>query len=340
MLHIVGYDLLGKDSVEGLRYVWKNSQYKRYIESASFINKSKGIEGNVCGYTTSVSAGCILRTQNLSCSFCCTGNLLPFGGFLTYKEIAKQNVFMVLADMNCEDYAELANKEREFAYMGQGEPGFSYSQLRMAIELTNKIMKELGQKVHRHIFATCGIPESIYSYKNDIKNYYTEKVTLHLSLHATEKRNLIMPIDNIYPFEDSLRAIQDIVDISGEKPCIGIMLFNKFSPKDKNFNYSNSLENIMKIIDRLDAQKCRLSFCEYNSSDKIGFAENYPNDMVNQLLMIVKSKGFDAKFFSSYGEEKNTACGMLGGKEPDVLSSIKWNELNDLADELILKYSN
>lgn len=339
MLEILGYDLLGHDGIEGVRYAWKGGQYKKYVESAAFVNRSKGKEESICGYTTSVSAGCVLRAQNMPCSFCRTGNLLPFSGFLTYKEIAKQNVFMVLTDMYCDEHPELAKREREFAYMGQGEPGFSYSQVRMAIELTNKIMRELGQKVYRHIFATCGVTESIYSYKEDIRNYFTEKVTLHLSLHATDKRDLIMPIDMIYPYRESLRAISDIAEISGEKPCIGIMLFNQFSPKGKELNYTNSIENVMKIVDILDAQKYRLSFCEYNTSNELGGAEDYPSDMANQLLKEVQAKGFEAKLFSSFGKEKKAACGMLGGKEPEFYASDKWNELSDLADKLILKYA-
>ena len=335
MLEIVGYDLLGYNNTEGLRYAWKSDQYKKYIESASFINKTKGKNENVCGYTTSVSSGCILSAQNIQCSFCRTGNLLPFGGFLTYKDIAKQNIFMVLTDMYCTEHPELANKEREFAYMGQGEPGFSYNQVRMAIELTNNVMHRLGQKVHRHIFATCGVPESIYNYKRDVKNYYTERVTLHFSLHATDRRNLIMPIDDIYPFKESLDAMKDIAEITGEKPCIGIMLFNHFMPKTKSFEYTNSIENIMKIIDELDPQKYRLSFCEYNSSNEISISDVYPTNMANQLLKMVQDKGFEAKLFSSFGYEKKSACGMLAGKEPENSISEKWFELNKLANKLI-----
>ena len=93
---------------------------------------------------------------------------------------------MVLADMHCDDHPALAGRPREFAYMGQGEPGYSYSQVRMAIELTNRAMKELGQTVYRHIVATCGVPETIQLFKSDIQNYYTERVTLHLSLHAAD----------------------------------------------------------------------------------------------------------------------------------------------------------
>lgn len=339
MLQIAGYDILGKEFTEGIRYAWKIGQNERYIESAAFINKTKGVAEEICGYTTSVSSGCILRANHKQCLFCRTGNLLPFGGLLTYRDIAKQNVFMVLTDLYCSEHPELANKKREFAYMGQGEPGYSYSQVRMAIELTNKVMHYLNQKVYRHIFATCGVPESIFCYKKDIKDYFTEKVTLHFSLHATKNRETIMPIDSIYSFRDSINAMSDIVDISGEKPCIGILLFNHFRPKTKNIEYSNSIEVIMNILDVLDPNRFRLSFCEYNSSDELGTSMIYPSEEAQRILDAAIAIGFEAKLFYSFGYEKKSACGMLAGKEPELVISPKWVELNDYADELIIRFS-
>ena len=338
MLNIIGYDLL-ENGNEGIRYAWGNARFKNYIESAAFISRSKGKDENICGYTTSVSSGCVLRTMGQQCLFCRTGNNLPFRGFLSYKEIAKQNVFMVLTDMYCNDHPELANKKREFAYMGQGEPGYSYSQVRMAIELTNSIMNALGQKVHRHIFATCGIPEAIKNYADDIKNYYSEKVTLHLSLHASNERSLLMPINTVYPLNEVISVVNTIYDINKEKPCIGIMLFNKFRPKGKEFAYTNSLENVIEILKQLDPQKCRLSFCEYNPSPELGNAEEYPSTKITQLLDYASTMGFEAKFFSSFGAEKQTACGMLGGKKPEKSAPKKWIELEKMANELIVKHN-
>lgn len=74
-MDIVGYDIL-EDG--GLRYAWKDARFKKCIESAAFINRSKGKLEDICGYTTSVSSGCILRTQGNQCAFCRTGNVLPW----------------------------------------------------------------------------------------------------------------------------------------------------------------------------------------------------------------------------------------------------------------------
>lgn len=338
MISIVGYDILGNGS-EGLRYAWRGDRFLPYVESAAFSNRSKGKCENISGYTTSVSSGCILKAQKKQCLFCRTGCMLPFNGLLTYKEIAKQNIFMVLTDIYCTDHPELATKQREFAYMGQGEPGYSYSQVRLAIELTNSIMRELNQTVYRHVFATCGIPEAIENYTKDIQHFFTEKVTLHFSLHATQDRNLIMPINEIYPYKESLNSLNQIYEISGEKPCVGIMLFKDFIPRGKEFRYSNSIENVLTIIRELNPDRCRLSFCEFNPSEELGSASDYPQELAENLLNMVREMGFEAKLFSSYGREKQTACGMLGGKEPERKVSSKWRELENYADELIEKYT-
>lgn len=64
-MNIFGYDLLGDQGNEGIRYAWRIGSATRYVESAAFANKTKGVESDVCGYTTSVSAGCLLRAQGL-----------------------------------------------------------------------------------------------------------------------------------------------------------------------------------------------------------------------------------------------------------------------------------
>lgn len=339
MIHIVGYDQLNKGQ-DGLRYAWDGGSGTPYIESAAFINKTKNIDSDICGYTTSVSQGCALSKKGLACRFCRTGNCLPYRGLLSEIDIAKQNVFMVLTDLFCEDHPELKTKKREFAYMGQGEPGISYQQVREAIEITNRIMRELHQTVYRHVFATCGIPKAIRNYAEDLQGYFTERVTLHFSLHATEHREKIMPIDGMFSYKESLEEINKIYDISGEKPCIGILLFNRFNPKGTTYHYSNTKEEILAIIRELNPDKCRLSFCEYNPSSELGEALLFPTELAQEILNTAQSEGFEAKLFSSFGQQEKTACGLLGGSEPSHLASSKWKKLDEMANELVLAYSS
>lgn len=337
MITIKGYDLLGTDNPVGIRFAWGGDRFGKLIESAAFNTRTKLGGEPVCAYTTSVSAGCILRAQGCPCVFCRTGKVLPFGGLLTYKEIAKQNIFMVLADMHCDDNPALANRPREFAYMGQGEPGYSYGQVRMAIELTNRAMRELGQTVYRHIIATSGVPETIRSFKTDVQSYYTERVTLHLSLHAAEQRSHLMPINEIYPLQEVINEAEDVISFTNEKTCVGILLFWNFKTKGSTQTYSNTVDNVLPLLDMLNPSAYRLSFCEYNATPDVADAETYPECEKQRLMKAILNRHFDAKFFSSFGQQELTACGLLGGKQPDCQVSEKLLSLDTMAEELINK---
>ena len=335
MIKIYGYDILGKEKIEGIRYAWQSKRFQYFVESAAFVNRSKLGGEEICAYTTSVSSGCLLKALGHPCLFCRTGKILPFGGLLTYQEIAKQNIFMVLTDMYCSDFPFLAERPREFAYMGQGEPGFSYSQIRLAIELTNRVMRSLGQTVYRHIISTSGIPEAVAAYKEDVKHFFTERVTLHFSFHAINERDILMPINKLYPYQEVIKQLNGLYDITKEKTCVGIMLFWNYKDRGNYFNYSTTLENVMPILNILDPEKYRLSFCEYNSSNDLGTSQIYPRDEAERMLDAARIKGFEAKLFSSFGQKEMTACGLLGGKSPNNIASDKWRELDQYAEKLI-----
>ncbi len=339
-LSCVGYDLLGDCGKDGLRYAWKYKDRSFYVESAAFVKKSKLEEIlNVSGYTSSVSAGCILKPMGLACRFCRTGTVLPYAGMLTAYDIAKQNVFMVLTDMHCKDHPELNSNTREFAYMGQGEPGYSYVQVKEAIKITDRVMYELGQEVYRHIVATSGVPEMISAYKEDMKNHvFQSRVTMHYSLHATMDREFIMPIDNQYSYKLVLDQLDEIVDITGEKPCVGIMLFKNFIPKGKTMAYSNDIFHMQTIADELNPRRVRLSLCEFNASIDTGVSDGWDYEESQILKRVFENKGFEVKLFSSFGQEKNAACGTLGGKAPENKSGDKWKELEKYAEELVKKH--
>jgi len=334
---IYGFDLLGKDNTDGIRYAWKYCHSKSLLESAAFSKRNKLSDDGICGYTTSVSSGCILHTFQQHCRFCRTGTLLPFSGFLSAFDIAKQNIFMALSDIYCNDHLNLKDNTREFAYMGQGEPGYSYCQVRLAIKLTDFVMKSIGQKVFRHIIATSGIPEMIEAYKFDVKHgFFDSRVTLHYSLHATQNRNIIMPIENIYPYGTVLKAMSDVVELIGEKPCLGIMLFNKFCPKEADWSYTNDSSTVRNILSEIDPSKFRLSFCEFNDINDISSSEPYIEHEGERLLELAREMGFEAKLFSSFGKEEVTACGLLAGQTPNNIASEKWNNIETETDKYLL----
>ena len=91
----------------------------------------------------------------------------------------------------------------EFAYMGQGEPGFNYPAVRQSILLTDCAMSKIDQNVSRHIISTCGIYDFIPSLISDIScGCFKNKVTLHFSLHAIDsERDVLMPVNKEYNYK-------------------------------------------------------------------------------------------------------------------------------------------
>lgn len=184
-LQSIGKSHLGLTNADGIRYVWQIASQSPYIESAAFKSRAKiltsPVDEQIAAYTTSVSSGCALTAARMPCKFCRTGNTLRFSGPLSAQEIALQNVFMVLSDME-ECASDASNIQmREFAYMGQGEPGYSYPQLRQAIKITDKSMESLHQRVFRHILATSGVVEMVDAFIDDLEgNFFNStRVTFH-----------------------------------------------------------------------------------------------------------------------------------------------------------------
>ncbi|MHB8088065.1 MAG: TIR domain-containing protein [Anaerolineaceae bacterium] len=314
---IFGYTLLGGRGSDGIRYLWKSSD-NSYIESIAFNNRLKAyeisdIDKQISAYTTSVSFGCQLQSMGLSCSFCATGKL-KFRGNLAAEEIALQNVFMAEYDSECPSWPEVRNHSREFAFMGQGEPGLCYPQIRRAILLTDSVMNRLNQKIHRYIISTSGIPEMLDSLLSDLKlGVYQNKISLHFSLHAVgQQRNSIMPINKLYNYRRFLFKSRDFAALTGDKVAIGVLLFENFKSKHNSTNkFTTTEEYLESILSELDPTIHRIDLCDLNLNTVIDSQTEVSNERAHKLLKTVLNHGFEAKLFSSFGTDKNSGCGML-----------------------------
>ncbi len=318
-----GYSHLGLSNSDGVRYVWRISDTAPYIESAAFKTRAKiqtaAEDSRISAYTTSVSSGCALTAARIPCKFCRTGNTLRFSGPLSAREIALQNVFMVMADMERFAGDPGAGNLREFAYMGQGEPGFAYTQLRQAVRLTDRGMTSLGQKVYRHILATCGVVEMVDAFIHDLESDFFNgtRVTFHYSLHATQRRRDVMPIESLYSHKEIIKRLPRIQELTGEKPCVGVLLFKNYCNGESPRHYSTNEEEIERIAALLDPRVCRISLCEFNPCDSVGTNEDVSPEEASLLVKKLEDRGFSVKLFASFGKQENTACGLLGGTVPD-----------------------
>ncbi len=321
-LELAGYVLIGPRGNNGIKYVWKKSQ--TVVESIAFNNRlnSNDIseeDKNTSAYTCSISHGCILNSSNQQCLFCESGK--TFKGYLTAEDIALQNIFMAEYDSDCKSYPNIRSHKREFAFMGQGEPGYVYPLVRNAILLTDYAMKEIDQEVSRYIISTCGISDFIPLLINDVKsNTFKNKVTLHFSLNVVGKyRDILMPINNSYHYKSFIKECTALYNATNEKIAISIIIFNNLTLNaDKEEKYSLNKETLQSILSELDPNIFRIDLTDFNSNSIIQL-NDVSNEYAQDLLNTTRQAGFDSKLFSCFGKSECAALGMLNSSNVGML---------------------
>lgn len=313
-----GFTLLGSLGTEGIKYHWE--KYGRTVESLAFnkrLKQNNGEENIDCtsAYTISVSYGCQLSTCKQQCKFCETG-AKKFQGNIIADDIALQSIFMAEYDSACPSYPQVRNNFREFAYMGQGEPGFNYVSVRQAIKLTDKAMELIGQKVSRHIISTSGVIDFLPALINDIKNKeFLNKVTLHFSLHVVgDDRPILMPIDLEYHYRDFIKECVKLNEISGEKIGVGVLMFKGYKYNKDAKSYTLTRNKLNEILDVLDKDVFKIDLCTLNQTS-FGTQTSMSYEEAQSLLDIVIDRGFEGKIFSSFGENLKSGCGMLSSDQ-------------------------
>jgi len=335
-----GHTLIGSRGKEGIKYYWLKNGDR--VESITFNTRMyfphhdprrRAEDDDISAYTSSVSFGCALAASNLQCRFCETGSR-SFRGFLSAEEIALQNIFMALYDADCKSFPEVQTNKREFAFMGQGEPGYCYPAIRRAILLTDIAMDAIGQTVFRYIISTCGISDFMESFINDVKaSVYKNRVSLHYSLHeVSNDRKLLMPIERTFNHSEFLELCKKFYHASNtafdtkEKIGVGIMMFKGFSPilKESEANIppiTLDRKKLLNILSELDKDIFKIDLCDLNHTPSVtASCTELKNEDAQELLKIALNQGFEAKTFSSFGSDKNSGCGMLRSAYIDVSS--------------------
>lgn len=320
-LRVIG-KYVNDEGKEGVRYAWElDGLPGPYVESGAFYKRTyleaNKADSDIAAYTTSVSLGCLLAQNGNQCRFCVTGNHVPYKRLLTAEEIALQNIFMVLDDSSANE----KRKAREFAYMGQGEPGFSYNQVREAIIITNKVVKSLGFDIYRHIFATAGVPQSIIKLTRDVASgfYDQTNILLHLSIHSVIDRGRLMPINQLYPLEEVIKASEEYAKLTNRKVVVNFMMLKNATLMSGGPFTTASSDQAINFTKILNPEYHRVILCEYNADPSIGSNNPISEEELSVLENIFISQGFEVKKFVAFGKKNKLACGLLGGKaEPNL----------------------
>jgi 23S rRNA (adenine2503-C2)-methyltransferase len=333
---------INKCGEEGIRYAWKLDRKEApYVESGAFLRRTKLGKGtmdeNIRAYTTSVSMGCLLGQSQMPCKFCVTGNTISFGRVLTSREIALQNTYMMLDDND----PDLSKNRREFAYMGQGEPGFSYEKVKEAIIGTDLIVRALGTETYRHIFATSGVIPAVEKLAEDFTNgdYGNANILLHLSVHSVSDRDRLMPINKKYPLKGLIDASVSYAKAAKQKVVVNFLMFKEAMLSDSGPFTTASEKEVRDLARLLDPKYHRVILCEYNPSPLTGGTNNNVSiEEADALERILENSGFEAKRFISFGREDKLACGLLGGKASPNLAEEKVEEKMNKAFGLVKEY--
>lgn len=311
---LVGYTLLGGRGIDGIKYHWEKDG--RGVESLAFNKRLKESsdpeEIKISAYTVSVSYGCQLSSTNMQCKFCETGKL-GYKGNLHADEIALQNIFMAEYDANCPSFPQVRTNKREFAYMGQGEPGLNYPAVKQSILLTDCAMSMIDQTVSRYIISTCGITEFMPLLIEDISHgNFKNNVTLHFSLHAVNnERDVIMPINKEYNYKDFIKYCAKLREVSNEKIGVGILMFNNYKVGRNTETYTLTPEKLEQILRQLDKDIFRIDLCDVNKTSTGRQVSPLRNEDAKILCEVLGSRGFEGKTFSSFGDNEQSGCGML-----------------------------
>ncbi len=143
----------------------------------------------------SCQAGC-----PMGCTFCATGKLGLIRN-LEFHEIIDQ-IMVAIHHLAKED-----KTLRNVVYMGMGEPLLNYENVKRSIQIACG-QKKLDLSNRRITVSTCGIVPGILKMATDFP-----QVSLAISLHAPtdEARKKIMPVENTYPLDKLMEAIDEYV---------------------------------------------------------------------------------------------------------------------------------
>lgn len=310
---IKGYNLIGGLGCDGIKYLWEKGK-DNIVESLAFNERIKmnpsETDKHTSAYTISTSIGCNLSTFGHQCTFCQTGanNFFP----LNADDIALQCIFMAEYDSDCPSYPKVRGNMREFAFMGQGEPGYNYDAVKRAIQLNDYAMNKIGQKISRYIISTCGITDFMPSFIEDCKNkVFLNPVTLHFSLNAIgDERTSIMPINQVFDYREFLDMCYRLYAVTGVKIGIGILLMVDYKSTGGQYTSldTNKIQNILKDI---DPKVFKIDLCTVNKT-KLGSQHQLSHEVANNYLEIAQAMGFESKLFASFGDSAEEAgCGML-----------------------------
>lgn len=226
----------------------------------------------------------------MGCKFCASTGI-AFIRNLTAGEIVEQ-VLAVEQDVG----EPISN----IVFMGIGEPFDNYENVMKAIRIINH-SKGLGIGARHISVSTSGIVPKIADFaKEDLQ------CTLSISLHATsnEKRSKMMPVNNLYPIEELIKACKDYIAKTNKR-----ISFEYALAKDNNDN----LEDAESLVRLLKGMICHVNLIPINKIENGKFVKS-SNENIIKFRDYLNDHGIVATIRRELGSDIEAACGQLRRK--------------------------
>ncbi|MGG6310772.1 Cfr family 23S rRNA (adenine(2503)-C(8))-methyltransferase [Paenibacillus macerans] len=242
-------------------------------------------------YCISSQCGC-----GFGCRFCATGTL-GLKRNLTADEIADQLLHFHLNGHSLDSVS----------FMGMGEAlanPYLFEALRL---LTDAGLFGLSQR--RITVSTIGILPGMERLRQEFP-----QVNLTFSLHSPfdEQRSGLMPINDKFPLQEVMQALDLHIRETGRKVYIAYILLR---------GINDSAEHAEAVADLLRGRGewehlYHVNLIPYNSTDATqqSYGQSDRNQ-VNRFVRILKSKGIHVTVRTQFGSDINAACGQLYAAE-------------------------
>ena len=240
----------------------------------------------------SSQAGC-----PMACSFCATGKLGLIRN-LEFYEIIDQ---IMIANLTL---AKEDKKIRNVVYMGMGEPMLNYENVAESIHIASG-QKKLDLSNRRITISTCGIVPWILKLAEDFP-----QVSLAISLHAPndEARKKIMPVENTYPIDALMRALDAYVEKTNKRIFYEYIMIAGVTDRPE---YAHELASLLK------GKLAHVNFIPYNPGEGIMGNGFQPTSkiMIKKFQSTLEDAGIPSTVRHTMGDDIDAACGQLALKE-------------------------
>lgn len=240
----------------------------------------------------SCQAGC-----PMACSFCATGKLWLIRN-LEYYEIIDQ---IMIANLLL---AKEEKKIRNIVYMGMGEPMLNYDNVAQSIHIASG-QKKLDLSNRRITISSCGIVPWILRLAHDFP-----QVSLAISLHAPndEARKRIMPVENTYPIDALMTALDTYVEVTNKRIFYEYIMIAGVTDRPE---YAHELAHLLR------GRLAHVNFIPYNPGEGIMGNGYQPTSkiMIKKFQDTLEQAGIPSTVRHTMGDDIDAACGQLALKE-------------------------